>query len=70
MLDFLEFGINISKEVNMEELLELALKRIEILEKKVEKYYQMLKVDNELDFIVRGTYVTEENMDNFLAGNY
>ncbi|MBQ8615264.1 MAG: hypothetical protein IJ415_01695 [Clostridia bacterium] len=54
----------------MEELLELALKRIEILEKKVEKYYQMLKVDNELDFIVRGTYVTEENMDNFLAGNY
>lgn len=70
MLDFLEFGINISKEVNMEELLELALKRIEILEKKVEKYYQMLKVDNELDFIIRGTYVTEENMDNFLAGNY
>lgn len=54
----------------MEELLELALKRIEILEKKVEKYYQMLKVDNELDFIIRGTYVTEENMDNFLAGNY
>ena len=54
----------------MQELLELALKRINALEKKVERYYQMLKVDNELDFIMRGTYVTEEEMENIINGNY
>jgi len=54
----------------MEELLDIALKRIEVLEKKVEKYFQMLKVDNELDFIVKGTYLTQEDLDEILNGNY
>ncbi len=52
----------------MQELIELALKRIEMLEKKVEKYFSMLKVDNELDFIWRGTYVTEEDIQKILEG--
>lgn len=54
----------------MEDMLELALKRIELLEKKVEKYYQMLKVDNELDFVLRGTYLTDDDINNVLNGNY
>ena len=54
----------------MQELLELALKRINALEKKIERYYQILKVDNELDFIMRGTYITEEEMENIINGNY
>lgn len=54
----------------MEELLELALKKIENLEKRVEKYYQMLKVDNYLDFIMRGTYLTDEDMEKITTGNY
>ena len=54
----------------MEELLELALKRIDNLEKLVEKYFHILKVDNELDFILRGTYLTEEDVNNIITGNY
>ena len=52
----------------MKELLELLLKRVEALEKKVEKYYSMLKVDNELDFILRGTYVTDEDIQKIIEG--
>ena len=54
----------------MEELLQMALKRIDALEKKVERYYQMLKVENELDFIMKGTYLSNEQMNNILEGNY
>ena len=54
----------------MEELVELALKKIENLEKLVEKYFQMLKIENELDFIVKGTYVTEEEVNKICSGNY
>lgn len=52
----------------MQELLELALKRIEVLEKKVEKYYSLLKVDNELDFLLKGTYITEEDIEKIVEG--
>ena len=52
----------------MQELLELALKRIDALEKKLEKYYSLLKVDNELDFIIRGTYVTDEDIQKIIEG--
>lgn len=54
----------------MEELLELAFKRIDVLEKRLEKYYSLLKVDNELDFIIKGTYLMQEDFDNVLAGQY
>jgi len=52
----------------MQELLELALKRIEELEKKIEMYFSMLKVDNELDFILKGTYITKEDVDKIMEG--
>ncbi len=54
----------------MQELLELALKKIDVLEKRLESYYNLLKVDNELDFILKGTYILQEDYDSVLAGEY
>lgn len=54
----------------MEELLELALKKIDVLEKKLEKYYSLLKIDNELDFILNGSYIMQQDFDNVLVGQY
>ena len=54
----------------MEELLEMALKRIDNLEKKLEKYYKLLKIENELDFILHGTYLLSEDYENILEGNW
>lgn len=52
----------------MQDLLELLLKRVDALEKKLERYYSMLKVDNELDFIMRGTYITDEDINKIWEG--
>lgn len=54
----------------MQELLELAFKKIDVLEKKLERYYSLLKIDNELDFILNGTYVLQEDFENVLNGQY
>lgn len=54
----------------MEDLLELALKKIDNLEKKLEKYFKILKVENELDFVMKGSYLKEEDIDNIMSGNY
>ena len=50
----------------MEELLELAFKKIGAIEKRLEKYYQYLKFDNELDFILKGTYLLSADIENVL----
>lgn len=52
------------------EMLEIALKRIADLERKIEKYYSILKIDNELNFILNGTYVFEEDINNVVNGTY
>lgn len=52
------------------ELIENALKRIANLERKLEKYYELLKIENELDFILNGTYVFENEITNVINGNY
>lgn len=54
----------------MQELLDLCLKKIADLERKIEKYYQLLNVDNELDFILKGTYITDDELEVVLTGNY
>ncbi len=54
----------------MNELLDLALKRIAELEKKLERYYKMLDITNELDFILNGNYILNENLSDILSGNY
>lgn len=52
----------------MEEMLELALKRIADIEKKLERYYQLLLTRNELDFILKGSYVLDSDIQNLLEG--
>lgn len=54
----------------MQEMIELCLKRINDLEKRLEKYYQLLKVENELDFILKGTYFLKEEIEQVMSGNY
>ncbi|MCQ2565013.1 MAG: hypothetical protein MJ152_04075 [Clostridia bacterium] len=54
----------------MDEMLELALSKIDNLEHLIEKYFQILKVDNELDFVIKGGYVTESEIDNVINGTY
>lgn len=44
-------------------------KRVNELSKKLELYYQLLECKNELDFVIRGTYLTNE-LTNVLSGNY
>jgi len=52
----------------MNDLLIEALRRIEALEKKLEQYYEMLYCANELDWIWRGTYITDEELENLWEG--
>ena len=54
----------------MNELLESAMKEIAELKRKIEKYYHLLKIENELDFILNGTYIFEEDIQKVLSGNY
>ena len=54
----------------MKELLDLAFKKINSLEKKMELYYKMLNINNELDFVIKGTYVCEDEIDKVLKGEY
>lgn len=49
---------------------EYLLKRIMALEKQIEKYFNFLKIDNDLDFILKGSYILKEDLSNILAGNY
>ena len=53
-----------------EDLVQLALKKIDELTKKLEKYFDILKVDNELDFVLKGTYVLENEINDVILGNY
>ena len=50
----------------MEEMIELVLKRISELEKKVEKYFSYLEVSNELDFILKGGYILKSDLDELI----
>ena len=55
--------------MNMD-LLEQSYKKILELEKKLEYYYAMLKVENEISFILNGTYFLQEEIDKVLNGTY
>ena len=52
------------------DMLDLIIKRISDLEKKLELYYEMLKVENELSFIIKGSYTLQDKVDRVLSGNY
>ena len=55
---------------NFKEQLELILSRLADLERKLERYYHFLKVENEIDFILNGTYVLEDEITNIVNGTY
>ena len=50
--------------------MEYLLKRIIELEKKLERYFNYLKVDNELDFVLKGTYVFKDDLLRLINGLY
>ena len=50
--------------------LEMLFKRISNLEKRLEQYYNYLKIENELDFILKGTYIFKENVISIIDGTY
>lgn len=52
------------------ELIELALKRLDNLERKLEKYFDILRINNELDFVLKGGYIFDEDISEILSGNY
>lgn len=54
----------------MENIIEDILKRIAKLEKLVENYFNYLKIDNDLDFILKGSYFLTEDLEDVLSGNY
>ena len=54
----------------MEELLEIALNRIAELEKKLERYFEILEFENELDFILKGRYIPDSELTQILEGTY
>ena len=54
---------------DIKEMLDLALTKIKELEKRLEEYYHLLIIENELDFIMRGTYVYNE-IEEILNGTY
>ena len=52
----------------MEELLEMALKKIADLERRVEKYFKILLANNELDFVLKGGYILNSDIEDVLNG--
>jgi len=52
------------------DLLEQLYKKILELEKKIEYYYDLFKVENEISFILNGTYIQQEDVDKILNGTY
>ena len=52
------------------DLLEKAYTKIIELEKRVELYYSMLKVENELSFVLNGTYIFDDDLVSIINGTY
>ena len=54
----------------VDEIILKVMKKNEELSNKLERYYQFLKFDNELDAIIKGVYVTDGEIENILKGIY
>ena len=52
------------------EMLEMLVKKVNVLEKRLERYYNYLKIENELDFILNGTYIFKEDVESIFNGTY
>lgn len=54
----------------MVENFEMLYKRLANLEKRLEKYYKKIYIENELDFVMNGTYILKDELDKILDGTY
>ena len=54
----------------MIENFETLFKRLLNLEKRLEKYYKKVYIENELDFVMNGTYILNDEIDKILSGTY
>lgn len=50
--------------------IEIIQVRLARLEKRLEMYYQLLYMQNELDFVLKGGYIMEADLQKILDGNY
>lgn len=50
--------------------LDITNKKVFGVEKRLENYYQLLFIENELDFILKGCYFLQSDLDNVLEGIY
>ncbi len=54
----------------MIESFDMLYKRLLNLEKRLEKYYKKIYIENELDFVMNGTYILKDELDKILDGSY
>ncbi len=49
---------------------DLILKKLNDLERRLELYYQLLFIRDDLDLVLKGKYVTSEQMEGIYDGTY
>ncbi len=54
----------------MQDNYELIIKRLSDLERRLERYYQLLLIRDELDFILKGKYIVDEDLQEIMNGTY
>lgn len=69
-MKFKFFLIYFGGEKNMIENFDALFKRLIDLDKRLEKYYKKLYLENEIDFVMNGTYILKDELDKILDGNY
>ncbi len=53
-----------------EQMIEQLNQRVFNLEKKIETYYRLLKIEDELDFVLNGNYYLNDEIGKILIGDY
>lgn len=51
-------------------MIEQLNQRVFNLEKKIETYYRLLKIEDELDFVLNGNYYLNDEIGKILIGDY
>lgn len=54
----------------MEYSYEQIMKKLNDLERRLERYYQLLLIRDELDFILKGKYILDSDLEEIMSGNY
>lgn len=53
-----------------EQMIEQLNQRVFNLEEKIETYYRLLKIEDELDFVLNGNYYLNDEIGKILIGDY